>query len=304
VFQQSSVMSLLLTLVVGSTAAAQPGLTPEVPGVRHIELGEDATNSAPEVAISPGLTTAFRFHGATLDREEVKLQGRDQVWVSLAEESILLVPSEQAVPGQRFRLTVPFKGGMAPARATFILVVQSALAERQVEVYRRTRPSESLRAEVREKDAQLQSCREQVARLRVERNRPQGLTGLIAAHQLDEMGVVSRNINHFTTPGTGESIHVRTARSFRSVTWVAVELWLDVPEEAGPWNAEGAVLRGMAGEELSDVTVWQDASISHGTERRVVVEAAAENMARGPFVLKLWGEGRRHAITLGNVTFP
>jgi hypothetical protein len=57
------------------------------------------------------------------------------------------------------------------------------------------------------------------------------------------------------------------------VTRVAVELWLQVPEEAIPWTAEGAMLRGRAGEELSGVKVWQDDTLTHGTERRVVVEA-------------------------------
>ncbi len=256
------------------------------------------------MSISPGLTTAFRFHGASLNREGVTLQGREQMWMSIAEESILLVPSELAAAGQRLRLTVPFKGGVSPASVTFTLVVHPALAERQVEVYRQPRLSESLRAEVREKDAQLQACREQVDRMSVERKQPEGLSGLIAARQLDKTGVISKELIEPTASQPKESIRVRIARSFSSVTRVAVELLLDVPEEVGPWNAEGATLRGRAGEELTGVTVWQDAVVSHGTQRRVVVEAAAENMARGPFVLKLWGEGGRHSITLGNVTFP
>lgn len=297
-------MPLLLALVVGGTAVAQSGLTPKAPGVRHIGLAVDAAGSAPEVAISPGLTTAFRFHGATLDREGVLLQGRERMWMSIAEESILLVPSERVVPGQKLRLVVPFKGGVAPVSATFTLVVQSELAERQVEVYRQPRHLEALQAEVREKDAQLQACREQVDRLRVERRQPEGLSGLIATGQLDKMGVSSNPIKRTAPPPPGASISVRSARSFRSVTRVAVALWLDVPEGAGPWNAAAATLRGRAGEELPGVTVWQDAAVI-GTERRVVVEAeATEDVDRGPFVLTLWGEGGRHSVTLGDVTFP
>lgn len=77
--QPSSVVPLLLALVVASTTAAQPGPTTEVPGVRHIELEEEGANSELEVAISPGVTTAFRFHGATLDREGVTPNGDERL---------------------------------------------------------------------------------------------------------------------------------------------------------------------------------------------------------------------------------
>ncbi|MCY1022366.1 DUF2381 family protein [Pyxidicoccus sp. MSG2] len=156
-----------------------------------------------------------------------------------------------------------------------------------------------------EKDARLQACREQVDRMRVERTQPEGLSGLIATRQLDRTGVIAMELIEATASQPGDFISVCTARSFRSVKRVAVELWLDVPEEAVPWNAEGATLRGRAGEDLTGVTVWQDATVTRGTERRVVVEAEApENEARSSFVLKLWGTGGRHAVTLGNVTFP
>nr|WP_225937751.1 DUF2381 family protein [Myxococcus sp. RHSTA-1-4] len=297
-------MLLLLALLVGGSAAAQPTPVPEAPGVRHIELAEDGDHPAHEVVIRPGLTTAFRFHGAVIDRETVTLQGRERPWVSIADESILLVPSEKAVPGQRLRLTVPFKGDVEPASVTFTLVVHAAEAERQVEVYRQRRPSESLRAELREKDARIRECHEQMDRLHAGRKHPGGLSALIAAGHMDGEGVAARELTGGDLPQPGEALEVRTAWSYRSARRVAVELWLEVSEGAGPWNAERARLRSGAGEELTVLSVWQDDSVSTGAARRVIVEAdSTKNVAHVPFVLTLWGEDGRPPVTLSNVTF-
>jgi uncharacterized protein (TIGR02268 family) len=296
---------LLLAFLVGGEVAAQPHPVSWAPGVRHINLTEDTASHVHEVGISPGVSTAFRFHASLIDQERVLLEGRERIWVSVAEEAILLVPSEQAVPGERLRLTVPFKDGALPGSVVFTLVVHPALAERQVEVYRIRRSAESLSAEVKEKDAQLQQCREKVELLRAELKHPEGLTGMLATGQLDEKGVTARGLLRGIAERPGAALRVQTITSFRSVGRVALELWLDGSEDAAPWVAEGVVLRGRAGEELKGLTVWQEVSIDSPKRLHVVVEAeATEKEARGPFTLKLWDEGGQRTITLGNVTFP
>jgi len=298
-------VSLLLALLVTGRAVAQPRPVSWVPGVRHLELTEDTASQMHEVGISSGVSTAFRFHGANIDRERVLLEGRERMWVAMAEDAILLVPSEQTVPGERLRLTVSFEDGALPGSAVFTLVVHPALAERQVEVYRKRRPAESLGAEVKEKDAQLQQCREKVELLRAELKHPEGLTGMLATGQLDDKGVTARSLIKEITERPSAPLRVQTATSFRSVGSVAVELWLDGFEEAAPWVAEGVVLRGTTGEELKGLTVWQEVSAASPKRLQVVVQAeATEKEARGPFTLKLWNAGGQRTIALGNVTFP
>jgi uncharacterized protein (TIGR02268 family) len=305
VLQPTATLRLLLVLLVGGAAVAQSNPTSGTSGVRHIELLERVDNTVHEVAISPGLTTAFRFHGATLDLEAVTLEGRERLWVSIAEEAILVVPSEQVVPGQRLRLTVRFKDGGAPASFDFMLVVHPDMAERQVEVYRQRRSSDSLRAEVREKDARLRECQAQVELLRAEQKHPEGLSGLIAAGHLDDRGVAALDLIGVAAARPGESLGVRSATSFRSAQRVAVELWLEAPEGAGSWDAKGTQLRSGVGEELTVLTVWQDEAVSSGAARRVVVEAnATKDVARVPFVLTLRGADSRRSVTVGNVVFP
>ncbi|NVJ04555.1 DUF2381 family protein [Myxococcus sp. AM001] len=297
--------SLLLAILVGDRVAAQPRQVSWAPGVRHINLTEDTASQTHEVSVSPGITTAFRFHDATIDRERVLLEGHERMWVAVAEEAILLVPSEQAVPGERLRLAVPFKDSALPGSAVFTLVVHPALAERQVEVYGMRRSAESLGAEVKEKDAQLQQCREKVELLRAELKHPEGLTGLVATGQLDEKGVTARGLLRGITERPGAALRVQTITSFRSVGRVALEMWLDGSANAAPWVAEGGVFRGRAGEELKGLTVWQEVPVASPKRLHVVVEAeATEKEARGPFTLKLWDEGGQRTITLGNVKFP
>jgi uncharacterized protein (TIGR02268 family) len=292
-------------LLFSSTAAAQLKVLPAAPGVHHIELAEDGAFQGHEVLISPGLATAFRIHGATIDRERTVLEGRERVWVVISDEAILLVPSEQVVPGERLRLTVPFRDGALPASFTLILVVHPALAERQVEIYRQRPPPESLRVEVREMASQLQQCREQVEFLNVDPRQPAGLSGLIATGHMGPRGIPFRDLSESQVPQPGDPLHAHIIRSFRAAKRVAVELWLVLPEGAAPWTAEGVVLRDTAGEELNGLTLWQDSSTTFEKSFLVVVEAAAKQQeAHGTFTLKLWDAGGQRTLTLGNVTFP
>ncbi|MFP2925479.1 DUF2381 family protein [Pyxidicoccus sp. 3LG] len=299
------VLSLLFALLLGGRVAAQSPSVSWVPGVRHLDLTEDMASHVHDVAISPGVTTAFRFHGASIDRERVLLEGRERMWVSVAGDAILLVPSEQAARGERLRLTVPFKDGAFPGSAVFSLVVHPALAERQVEVYSKRRFAESLGAELKERDAQLQQCREKLELLRAELKHPDGLTGLLATGQINKMGVTPRNLFKTIAEQPDVPLRVQTATTFRSNGRVALDLWLEGFEEAAPWMAEGVVLRSNTGEELRGLTLWQEVPIDSPNRLHVVVEAnATEHDAHGTFILKLWNASGQRTLTFGNVTFP
>jgi len=299
-----SFSSLLVTLVflAGSTASAQPWGT----GGRRIELTGDAAGQVHEVGVGQGLTTAIIFHGATIDRGGVMLEGHERVRLSVAEDTLLLIPSERSEPGERLRLDVPFQGTAAPASITFVLVVHPAEAERQVEVFRQPRTAESLRAEVREKDAQLQQCREQVASMRSEAKQPGGLRGLLASGVVDNSGLAAKQVNATTVPSPSNALALMSAWTYRSASRVAVEVELAHSAGAAPWTVEGAALTNEAGQSLRVLPVWQSESITPDSRPlRIVVEAEASGKeARGPFTLKLWEAGGKRAVTLGNITFP
>lgn len=300
--------SLLVTLVLlaGSTAAAQPRTSPWGTGGRRIELNADTADPVYEVAVGQGLATALIFHGATIDPGGVMLKGRERVRMSVAEDTLLLIPSERTEPGERLRLDVPFQGTAAPASITFVLVVHPAQAERQVDVFRQPRTAESLRAEVREKDAQLQQCREEVASMRSEAKQPGGLRGVLASRAVNERGLAAKRFTPAVVQRPGSAIDAFAVQTYRSASRVAVEVELTHPAGVAPWTVEGAVLTNEMGQELRVLPVWQsEPDTSDSRMLRVVVEAEASGEeARGNFTLKLWEAGGKRTVTLGNLTFP
>jgi uncharacterized protein (TIGR02268 family) len=96
------------------------------------------------------------------------------------------------MPGERFRLTVRFRDGAAPASAAFWLVVYAGQVEPLVEVYREKRTLESYQQQVQEKDSQLRQCQEDNERLMAEKESPGGLAGLLATGLMGETGALPR----------------------------------------------------------------------------------------------------------------
>lgn len=297
-------MPVLLVFLMGGAALAQQQVAPWEPGVRHIELTGEQVSQVHKVGISPGLPTVIRIHGVTIERNGVRLEGHERMWMSVAEDAILLVPSEHVALGEPLRLTVSFKDGAHPANAIFKLVAHPAQAERLVEIHRMPRTAESLRAELKGKEAELQQHRVMLTRLQAELKQPAGLTGLLAKGQLGETGVAVRTLAASSSQRPEESLRVLFARSFRSTGRVAVDLWLESPRST-PWVVKGAVVRGKMGEELKGLTVWQEAPTPEKPQLRVVLEAEVTgDEAHGPFTVKLWEADGTRTITLGGVTFP
>nr|WP_281291571.1 DUF2381 family protein [Myxococcus llanfairpwllgwyngyllgogerychwyrndrobwllllantysiliogogogochensis] len=85
--------------------------------------------------------------------------------VDMGRMTMRLVPSAKVSPGEKFRVSVRFRDGAAPPRASFSLTVHPARADTVVEVYRNTRTVESYRQEAREARAETQRCQEESARL-------------------------------------------------------------------------------------------------------------------------------------------
>jgi uncharacterized protein (TIGR02268 family) len=307
VLASSPAALLALALCVGATATAQPQAIPCETGTRRIELKTEPTGEVPELCIGPGVSTTLLFYGAELLGNGVAVEGRERfTLVEVSNTMLRLVPSERVMPGDRFRLTVHFKDGAAPASAAFWLVVYAGKVEPWVEVYREKRTLESYQQEVQEKDTQLHQCQADNKRLLAEKESPGGLTGLLATGLMDEKGIPPKDLSQSIGKHPGNFVNVVQARSYRSTRTVAVVLLLDATEGMQPWRAARAELVGPGRRPLRVYSPWQAVPLRYEVEdRRVVIEAdATEAESRGSFTLKLWdAEGTRSVIVTG-VTFP
>jgi uncharacterized protein (TIGR02268 family) len=235
------------------------------------------------------------------------LDGRERFTrVEVSTTLIRLVSSERVVPGERFRLTVRFKEGAAPASAAFWLRVYAGRIEPLVEVYREGRTLASYQQEVQEKDTQLRQCQEDKAQLLAGQQNRGGLTGLLATGLMSKEGIPPKDIFPSMGENSGNFVKVLAAHSYRSLRTVAVELKLMGTEDNQPWRAVGAALVGPGRRTLRVHPPWQAEEFRRGAhDRRVVIEAdATERESRESFTLKVWGEDGTRSLILTGVTFP
>lgn len=273
----------------------------------QLHLPDDPGGRVYEVCVSPGLATLIVFFSAELKRETLTLEGADRfAVVEAGRRSISLLPSENVVPGERLKLTARFADGESPASISFVLVVHPARATRQVEVFRQKRTLASYQQAEKEKELQLQQCREETVRLRAECGGPRGLTGLLAMNRMDKNGVAAKDVMKGVSLHPASALNPRRAISYRARGLVAVEVSLEAPAGALPWTAAGAELVGPGRRTLRVLPLWQsqpiDPSVING---RVVIEAeATEQETRGSFRLKLWNEDGTRSVIVSGVTFP
>lgn len=298
---------LTLALLVSATATAQPQDIPCQTGTRRIELRTEPNGELPELCIGPELSTTILFYGAELLGNGVTVEGRERfTLVDPGSTTLRLVPSARVMPGDRFRLTVRFRDGAAPASVAFWLVVYAGKVEPWVEVYREKRTLESYQQEVQEKDTQLQQCQEDNERLLAEKESPGGLTGLLVTGLMDERGISPKELLTSIEEHSGNFVDVYEILSYRSTRGVAVVLWLLPTQGLQPWRAARAELVGPGRRTLRVHPPWQRELLSYDAkDRRVVIEAdATEAETRGSFTLKVWNEDRTRGIVLSGVTFP
>ncbi len=296
----------LLLLLVGVSAAAQPSLPPgeTVDAPRLVMLSAKAPKEVPEVPIQSGRLTTFLL-GAPLKLAGVELEEREGFSrVTELEDMLTMLPSSTFTVGRRLKLRLRFVEGTVPTSADFVLVVSPTRAQYQVEV--NLQPGTPY-ASWREAEAERIKLRQVQAELERERQKPDGLTGLLANGQVDKTGLAARPLEagvHFTQL-PGQPLKVKEATSYRARGVVAVALEVANPSTS-PWTAAGASLVGEGGMRLKVERVWPTAPLAPGTTRqRVVVEAeVTEAQAWGRFTLSLWQEGEPASVSLEGVTFP
>jgi uncharacterized protein (TIGR02268 family) len=295
----------LLLLLVGASAAAQPS-TPageRTDAPRLVELSATAPKEVPEVRIRSGRLTTFLL-GAPLKLARVELEEREGFSrVTELADMLTVLPSKAFTVGRRLKLRLRFVEGTVPASADFVLVV-STQAEPQVEVNLQPGTPYSSWQEAEAERIQARQCQAELER---ERQKPGGLTGLLATGQVDETGLTTRSLVagvHFTQL-PGQPLKVWTVTSYRARGVGALVLEVD-NLSARPWTAAGAALVGEGGERLKVLRVWPTAPLAPGAIwQRVVVETeVTEAQARGRFTLSLWQDGEPASVSLEGLTFP
>lgn len=299
-----SVAVLALLLLAEPVATAQPIVSATISTHHTVVLSETGQSEVPELAIAPRLLTSL-FFDASLRIAGVELEERDQFSrVTVLEDALLLVPSPSLLNGRRLRLQVRFVEGTLPVSANFVLWVDSSRTEsHQVNIELR-QPVENCMQEVDVERAKTRQCQSEMAQ---ERQRPQGLTGLLAMGLIDESGVIAREFQpliDFTRP-TNSPIDLRTISTYRAAGLVAVALRV-VNRSGRPWTLSGAELVGQGGARLRVLRVWPREPLPPGvTRQRIIVEAeAARTEARDRFQLSLKTEGEPSSVVVDGVAFP
>jgi len=308
---RGSIVALALLLNLSSMAQSSP--TSWQTGIRRVELSAESSGEAFEVRISPGIATVFVFADAELLRETegglaMELERRESfARVEGAETMLQLVPSDALRAGDALRLSVRFKSGALPARASFSLVVHPVQAERLVEVYRNARTLESYHQELLGTRDEVQRCHEQLAQLRALHGGPGGLAGLLAPGLVDTRGVVGRNLSKAAIQSRADSWDVRQIHIYRAAHRLAVQLRIQPggPDNPAPWMPEGATLTNRRGEQLRVLSVSQNAPSEAAGENWVVIVEAEAPVEWTPetWTVRFWEGATGRTATFGNITF-
>ncbi len=265
-------------------------------------LSPEAHGEVPEVRIRPDHLTTLLF-GVPLKLAGVEVEERERFSrVKVLEDALQLVPSGALGAGKRLRLKVRFVEGTRPESADFLLVVDASRAEPQVNVELRPPVPEACWTQAEAERVMARQCQAELARVR---QRPDGITGLLATGQLDATGITARVLllDQDFTQRPGEPLMVRKATGYRARDTVALDMVVE-NLSSRPWTAAGAVLVGEDGVRHKVLRVWQLEAIAPGAkEQRVVVEAEAPE-ARGRFTLLLWQDGEPPSVSLEGVMFP
>lgn len=299
----SSPTAFLVLLLAATPASSQTCPPPGASEGRCIELTAEGTNEVPEVHISPGQPTTFRFD-SDVRADGMTLENREHFEVAPGKRLITLEPSEKMRGAKPSTLTVCFADGAAPACASFRLVVHPVIGERRLEIFRHARSLDSIQADLKKSYEENAKLRAENARLRAEHDRPEGLIGLFASGLVGSAGIPSQDITDFIIERESNTLQHWKVRTFRAPGRVAIELWLENLDAAKSWTPKGAVLVGPKGEVL-DATFWPAEPIPSGEERRVWVEVMAPDArTEGTFTLKLWEADGQRTFVIGNVTLP
>jgi uncharacterized protein (TIGR02268 family) len=271
--------------------------------LQRIELSL-APNTSREICISPGLLTGFVFDAPVVVDLEEEIRFAE---VTHGRTSINFLPPGDGVIGERLRLTARFLDGTS---VTFVLVIHSGQASRQIEVYRDKRTKESYQHEVAQAHAknqqlqqELERFRRQLEQLREECGEPSSMRRLIASRSMSQAGIRAKELTREFIGYSEGPLSVIRGITYRSDDRIAVEVWL-LNLSMTPWIAVAASLVDAKGNELKGMQIWLEGGVIPPKESRLVVlEVEAGQNPQGDVTLVLRENGPR-AITIPKVAVP
>lgn len=282
-------------------AATAHAAAQESPGsasaVRRIDVQAGTPVAPQEVRISPGLSTTV-FFDARIRPEQLVLEGRERFQrFGVTEDHLVLVPSSTFREGERLRLEVRFHDGAVPERAVMVLVVDSARAERQVELYRQTRSAASYQQEVEELRSGVLRLERQVQQL--QRSRPSECSReSLVADLGDEDSIAFRA--WLPRKVSGDFVVLRATFLRLSTRWAALRLSLAATGANRGWIAAGAEFTDAQGRRLKSLPPWQAGPVDDGKNPIVILldEPMFPGEGPGRYTLEMWNEGRKQTLKL------
>ncbi len=256
------VPALLLTLLVGTAAAAQPFPPARTPQRRSVTLPETPRAPAPVVYVAPGVLTTLVFP-TPLERSSVVLAEQEAHFalVDVGDRTLTLEPQGKWGAQKRLELQARLLDGTL---VTLVLVSHPSQVDGRVNV-ERPRPAASSQAEVDPKDQELAALK---ARCGVN-----GPASMVRQGLLDFTGVQAVAFQGKEPADNPSGLKLTKGIGYRGNQWALVELWLHNLPGQKPWTPGRARLIGVDGREVPVLAVHLDAPLQPGERARVVVDA-------------------------------
>jgi uncharacterized protein (TIGR02268 family) len=259
------VPALLLALLVGTAAAAQPFALARAPQRRSVTLPATREAPLPEVYVAPGVTTTLVF-ASPLERASLVLdeQVAHFALVDVGDQTISLEPRGELAPEKRLGLKARLKDG---TQVTLVVSTHPTRVDDRVNV-ERPRSVEALLAQVEQMEAQLAALKA--------RSGEGGPMGWLRSGMLDGRGVLARRIDAPAPAKNETGLRVIRGLSFRATKWTLVDVEVrNLPGQA-PWTPLKAWLVGPGGLTAKGVSVWMEkARLAPGEAGRVLVQTEA-----------------------------
>jgi uncharacterized protein (TIGR02268 family) len=263
--------ALLLALLVGTAAAAQPFALARVPQQRDLTLPATPDAPVPEVYVAPGVLTTLVFP-SSLERASVAVdeQVAHFALVDAGDRTFALEPRGEWDPRKRLGLKARLKDGTQVA-----LVVTSHPTQVDGRVnLKRPRTVESLLAEVAQREAQLAALQAQCGE--------DDLVGLIRSGRLDGTGVQAHPFDKADASRSGTGPELLRGLGHRAGQWTLVDVTLRLPPGSKPWALAEARLVAPGGLTVPAVPIWRSKPrLAPGEEGRFILQTAKPHWNAG-----------------------
>lgn len=270
-----------------------------------VDLLPETIGEPPKACISANLVTVFSFN-ADINRGLVAVQGRERFEsFEVAGRMIVLKPKSNLMPGERFLLTVPFLDSSAPVSATFLLIAHPALATRQIDVFRHTRPVEAYQKEAQEARAEVAQLKDRLKQFENQSTTKGGLADLLANGIVGEGGIKAKLLRDLHGRHS-DALDVRECLSLRAVESGRVALSLEVSQpQPQEWSIKEIFLADDHGGIFRPFTWLGKGPIPPSNAPYEVIlewQLKGSEVARSFTLIVVGNDGR--TVRVGRVVFP